>query len=179
MLVLTTVLAFVACGPTARSERPPGPGPLTPELAAARIVESKRFAEPIHIELPSIGRGPTIDAFAAAGLIEPGKSARQPFSVTAAGHAAGFEPMTFQTDIPVFRVPIAARQLIAVLEIKTTDTGRDAVATFSYRQIPSAVGQHLTRGGSRVHGLDENEMRRGRAVLSSTDAGWKVVSVEL
>jgi len=151
---------------------------LAPAVAARLIAGDPRFQRPFELEFACFAEGPTIDALASLGLVERRGGARPDLVPTPAAHAAGLEQTAFQSDIPIYRLPVGARALLAVLEIRTAPGGRDASATFEYRAAPSGLGQELIRAGARLEIGDESEIRRGRATLALQPEGWRVTSVD-
>jgi hypothetical protein len=169
----------VGCATGGRgSVKSTGPAPLDTVIAAEHIGAAPRFVEPIRVEVPSVGRGPTFDALVAAGLINVDPDVGRPFNLTAAGQAAGFTSFEFQGGLPVYKIPIGERKLISIVQIEAESVG-DAIATFTYRRIPTELGTEMIRHGARIAAFDDGTLHDGHAVFSRTETGWTVVSVGL
>jgi len=100
-------------------------------------------------------------------------------SLTDQGRALGVEELYFQSDIPVFHVPVGHRELVDVVPVNSGRLQTVQEVEFTYRNAPSTLGVDLVTDGSRIGELDAKSLRSGRAILGVIDDEWRISTLQL
>jgi hypothetical protein len=138
----------------------------------------ERFSEPVYVEIWGNANGPTTDSLVTRGYLQPDPD-RPVLSLTEQGRALGFRVLYFQSDIPVFHVPVGRRELVDVVPLETGRLQAVREVEFTYRNAPTPLGDELFDDGSRVGELDSKTLRSGRAILGIMEDEWQVSTLQL
>ena len=150
-----------------------------PDSSMADVIRAnERFSEPIFVEIWGNATGPTTDALVTRGYLKPAPDQRV-LSLTDQGRALGVRELYFQSDIPVFHVPVGHRELVDVVPLSGGRLRSVREVEFTYRNAPSPLGSELVTDGSRVGELDAQTLRSGRALLGVIEDEWRVSTLQL
>jgi hypothetical protein len=150
----------------------------TDDSMADVIRANDRFSEPIYVEIWGNATGPTTDALVKRGYLEPAID-RAVLSLTEQGRASGVQEFFFQSDIPVFNVPVGRRELVDVVPLRSGRLRSVREVEFTYRYAPNPLGNDLVTDGSRVGELDAKTLHSGRAILGVMEDEWQVSTLQL
>ena len=150
----------------------------TAESMAEVIRAHDRFSEPIYVEIWGNASGPTTDALVKRGYLQQ-EPDRKVLRLTEQGRALGVEELYFQSDIPVFNVPVGRRELVDVVPLSSGRLRTVREVEFTYRNAPSPLGNDLVTDGSRVRELDAKTLHSGRAILGVMEDEWQVSTLQL
>jgi len=142
------------------------------------IRANERFSEPIYVEIWGNASGPTTDALVKRGYLQPMPD-RHVLGLTEQGRALGVREKYFQSDIPVFHVPVARRELVDVVPLNEGRLRSVREVEFTYRNAPNPLGSELVTDGSRVGELDAKTLHSGRAILGLIEDEWQVSNLQL
>jgi len=177
LIGLVCVLVAACAAPDSRNVA--GEEPQPPDTSMAEVIRShERFAEPIYVEIWGNAKGPTTDALVKRGYLQtlPGEAV---LSLTEQGRALGVRELYFQSDIPVFQVPVGRRELVGVAPLAEGRLRSVREVAFTYRNAPDPLGSALVSDGSRVSELDAKTLRNGRAILGVIENEWRVSTLQL
>lgn len=174
-LVCVLVVGCATSNPQdeAQSELPPS------STAMADVIRAnERFSEPIYVEIWGNATGPTTDALVNRGYLQTAPD-QVVLSLTDQGRALGVRELYFQSDIPVFHVPVGRRELVDVVPVNSGRLRTVQEVEFTYRNAPSTLGLDLVTDGSRIGELDAKSLRSGRAILGVIDDEWRISTLQL
>jgi len=149
--------------------------------ALRSIGESETFREPIRVEAWSTLSSPTAEALTAGGYLERSSDSPILYRLTDKGRASGIDAVEFQVGTPVFRPPLALREIVAVTNRAEMPGGRPVMSVeFTYRTVLTPVGRHLRDAGSTLRELDGHGTPfRGSAQLAQRAGEWRVERIDL
>ena len=177
LIGLVCVLITACAGPDSQTAAQAEAQP--PDHAMADVIRAhERFSEPIYVEIWGNGSGPTTDALVERGYLQTA-SGQSVLSLTEQGRALGVEELYFQSDIPVFNVPVGRRELVDVVTLSSGRLRTVREVEFTYRNAPSPLGNDLVSDGSRVGELDAKTLHSGRAILGVMEHEWRVSTLQL
>jgi len=177
LIGLVCVLVMACASPDSENAAQTDSHPSDSTMAEV-IQANERFSEPIYVEIWGNATGPTTDALVTRGYLAPAPD-QKVLSLTEQGRAHGFKELYFQSDIPVFHVPVGRRELVDVVPLAEGRLRAVREVEFTYRNAPNTLGTELVTDGSRVNQLDAKTLHSGRAILGIMEDEWQVSNLQL